>query len=799
MKLSRITNIKKNLISDRLLSSGIMMRLFSLILGFSLVSCIDDNIIVNENDEISDTELSDNALTLYFETGDGFSTRYVTNSDVESNDSYIRKYRVKFFDAKTDNFLFDSDIFYNPSLDNTSKFEIIYDDNGNEIYKTRIEIGNLTDGNGHSIAKLIRDWLIKHSFKVAFLANMGNEGRTAWGFQYSYLNPNSTEIKTINDLHFLFEDVDYSGKYPFLAKDNMVSDNVNWVQERSTTLDYNVDPSLTETTPAKINNENNASKWIKKYWDPLWDKNYQNKTQQKPVYREYVNLWQYWNFGGSTYADDHKLSYKKLWNGTDFVDNWKKRNANSFKDSQEWFFYDDFWFNNKSYYENDGLWVVQNITHHNPGDASTYVRITKTNGYGIILPKADGLSDTKDNNDFDKYLYYRDLEDNFGYGCIRFIAPSSGNLRIKYNSLYGNETKLRIQRSSNPILDASTSSKGTSYQDIELSIKITGDPEPIFIYNVSNNPAVVYAIEYISDTHLYETNWEGLKPLPTKAIPMYGVEEFDAVGIWNNGQIIDLRSKPVALIRSVAKVVVNLPKRAKAVYMRSMNSNAANEPGDVSTPTSITWKESHKASSKGEEDCEWFRIQAYKPWYQSGLSNHDTWMKWFYGSWKLWRDDYSESFYTEADPPHIFNASIIRSDFCEFIYVGEVNGYHRYVLYTPDKAVDDPNSWDNPNSSPKIIHIEYRYETDTSNFDDNSCYRIYFTDYKTNEEIKKQTRDTYDSYEQNNANLQKHWPILRNHVYTFNVSESNTTLTDQNINVRINPWGYNENTVEESW
>lgn len=802
-------------IINRIFNQYIKSSVFALRLGIALlvcaisISCIDENIITEkQNEESNDEEFAHNSLTLYFESGDDFSTRYATNSDVELNDSYIRKYRVKFFEAQTGNdyFLFESDII----KEDNNNFEVINDDKGNEIYKTKIQIGNLKDNNGNPIAKLIRDQLKDYPFKVAFIVNMPNEDRTEWGFDCSYLNTNPTNLKTIHDLHFLYEDKDkeYSGKYPFLAKDNWVSDNVNWVQERSTTLDYNVDPSLTKTNPEKINSESNASKWIKSYWDPMWDKDYQNGNKDKPVYREYANLWQYWNFGGSTYGDEHNLSYKKLWNGTEWGDKWKKRNADWFIDSEDWFKWNEFWFSNKSsYYENDGLWVVQNLNHPDPNDESTYVRITKNNGYGIILPKSDGLNDTKNNNDFDKYLYYNDSEGIYGYGCIRFMAPSSGNLRIKYNSLNGGNTTLRIQRSSNPILDVSTTSKNTTYKDIEipnstikyLSIKITGDPEPIFIYNVSDNPAVVYAVEYISDTHLYETNWEGMQPsLSTKYIPMYGVEQYDAIGVWNNGQTIDLRSKPVALIRSIAKVVVNLPKRAKAVYMRCMNSNAANEPGDVSTPTSITWKEKHKSTLANEEDCEWFRIQSYKPWYQSGLGDHDTWMKWFYGTWKSWKG-WTDTFYTTEEPPHIFNPNIIRSDFCEFIYAGEVNGYHRYVLYTPEKAVDDPNTWSDPSSSPKVIHIEYRYDTDTSNFDDNSCYRIYFTDYKNNDEIKKQRRDTYDSYEQNNDNLQKHWPILRNHVYTFNVSESSTTLTEQNINVRITPWGYYGNTVEETW
>ncbi|MCH5242420.1 MAG: hypothetical protein J1F67_08340 [Muribaculaceae bacterium] len=838
--LSNIKSSIRNFIGKRYLplvpyTLSFIPYTLSLIL-ITLLSCTDDKLI-NPDSSSSSSEVDGDAISIYFDPGADFSARASFHSDAEQNENLIRKFRVKFFISDPDGsgndyFLFDSPII--------SSFEKIYGEAGNELYKTTIQIGNLTDNNGNKLAGKIRELLRSYPFKIAIIANMPNEGRTSWfgdtnekmtnEFSYSYLCNTSdlSVVKTINDLHFLQKDNTYGKKkYKFLAKqygsDYYVSDNVGWMNRRSTTDEYHVTTGKTPSSDL-IENEAMAANWIRNYWDPWWDYRYQNKQDgiKEAVYYDYENLWQLWNFGGSVYDSNNELSFDQIWDGSckEWGYNWKLRNSNKFKESNDWFGWNEFWFTPNAYYSNDGLYIIQNENHPNTSDASTYVRITKSNDrYGIILPKSDGIETRTSNGKTEQYLKYtvdeKYVPNSGANGSISFIAQNSGHLRVKYSSLNGSSAKIRIQRSSNTISsDDSYFTSSITPVDLpgeSMEIKITGDPEPIFIY-APNDPIVIYAIEFISDIYLNDTNREGVPLNGTNAIAMVGVQEYDAFGTWANGETKDLKGKPVSLIRSVAKVVVNLPKEAKHIYLRCMNSSANIEPVDLSTSTSETWTLKHQG---GEKDCEWFRIKDHEPWYkEEGGQTEDqykNWLSWYYGTWDSWKED--EEWGKIAVPntndyPNIFNPRIERSDFCEFIYTGEVNGSHRYILYVPEKGVDDPNDYGddeekrNVNSSPKVIHIEYRYDNDTysNNLDDNNCYRIYFTDYATNTAIKSLRPSEYESYEANHDNLTQHWPIMRNHIYTFNVTHTESTLVNQNILVQIKPWDYKpQSDWEETW
>ena len=776
-------NFIQNIIRTILIVLGFVM-------GTSMQSCVDEKIVEDTPGQGDSEEVTSDALTFYIDAGSSFATRYSEDNTVEAYEDYINtnasstSVRVFFFD-KDGNFIFKA----------VSASERIIEpvevSDERKLYKVTVQIGGYTDDEGKSIAKEIRDKLRDEKFKVAFLINWPNNNRPSWYYKNSILNPDKSALKTLNDLHHVTKrDENYKNYFSYLIANDSVSDHRNWVQERKTTEEYYVEGRTPDDIEIKSNDD--ADSWLRKNWDPLWDYQFQNNEKNKPVYRLYTNLWQLWNFGGSAYDKTHILSYDNLWDSGAFSDKWISRNANTFNNSDDWFGYKNgFWFTGKTTFENDGLTLIQKQKTEN-NNAETYLRTTLLNdNYGIIMPQADDIRYDSNNN---QYIYYSDTDRVQAYGSLMFTAQNSGHLRIKYSSLDSREAKLNIQRSSNFIEEFSTTS--TTPVDLgSLEIKITGNPEPIFIYNPGSNQVVVYAIEFISDIYLYESNREGVKP-SKQSIPMFGVQEYDALGTWKNGETVDLKDKtPVSLIRSVAKVEVFLPDKAKHIYMRSMNRKGDCETMDVNTSTSVSWAEDHLDS-----DCEWFIIKDYTPWISNGNSQqYEQWYKWFYGTWTSWKN-WNDVPSGQGTYPRIFNPHIERSDFCEFIYVGEQNGSHKYILYVPDKCIADPNDAGTFDSAPKIAHIEYRYDVEgaSNNLDDNNCYRIYFTDYTKNQTLTDITDpNKYDEYERDTNNLKDLWPIMRNHIYRFVVKHNDGQNVPQVINARVNPWGYEGN--EEGW
>ena len=108
--------------------------------------------------------------------------------------------------------------------------------------------------------------------------------------------------------------------------------------------------------------------------------------------------------------------------------------------------------------------------------------------------------------------------------------------------------------------------------------------------------------------------------------------------------------------------------------------------------------------------------------------------------------------------------------------------------------------------NPKVCHIEFRrgedptgeyYEDPYDNIDDNNCYRLYFITGGYNKDSKyipdfnvkdedRVSESWENKYEQNSDNLSLHWPIMRNHVYSFTVSDASNRVVIVNLNVL--PW-----------
>ncbi|MCH5224569.1 MAG: hypothetical protein J1D77_01170 [Muribaculaceae bacterium] len=306
------------------------------------------------------------------------------------------------------------------------------------------------------------------------------------------------------------------------------------------------------------------------------------------------------------------------------------------------------------------------------------------------------------------------------------------------------------------------------------------------------------------------------------------------------GSISDIyQSRSISLIRSVAKVTVWFPKtlgEPKHIYARGFNTTAFAEPMDVFMPTNLLWSKDvshpqsvnydksfdanyydkyfgfyrnfYKFSSDAEKKekqaeitglthngvCEWYKLQEFGPYFGSNLA-FDTYYGWLYGSWaKLpfpWHYNNLEAYQNLSpvngfDSPHIFNPLILRADFISFVDVTKYfnDNYYHYVIYMPERAIDDPTTLADKASGTTIIpHIEIRFKsgstqvtaTDDRNLEDNDCYRIYFTQNGMTDYGRSLKKDDFNAYEQNNSNLKKHWPVVRNHLYRFIVTDVNQT------------------------
>ena len=147
------------------------------------------------------------------------------------------------------------------------------------------------------------------------------------------------------------------------------------------------------------------------------------------------------------------------------------------------------------------------------------------------------------------------------------------------------------------------------------------------------------------------------------------------------------------------------------------------------------------------------------------------------------------------DYPHILHTRISRSDYARFHYMGEQEGFYRYLIYIPEKNITDADNPGNIADRPKVIHVEVRFNRENEdpddnyvdNFDDNGAFRMYFTPggrspkYDSKLDGNEFSRMDWDNYEYDWESLCDHWPIIRNHIYRFEVTGGGPNGSKRNI------------------
>lgn len=134
--------------------------------------------------------------------------------------------------------------------------------------------------------------------------------------------------------------------------------------------------------------------------------------------------------------------------------------------------------------------------------------------------------------------------------------------------------------------------------------------------------------------------------------------------------------------------------------------------------------------------------------------------------------------------PRILHTRISRSDYSHFAEVDDPEYWH-YIIYIPEKNITDADNPGDIADRPKICHVEIRFnggpegsydnddlENVVDNFDDKKAYRLYFTQGGRANlgNFEWNGRDSWDAYEYDWNIVKQHWPIMRNHVYTFTVN-----------------------------
>lgn len=317
--------------------------------------------------------------------------------------------------------------------------------------------------------------------------------------------------------------------------------------------------------------------------------------------------------------------------------------------------------------------------------------------------------------------------------------------------------------------------------------------------------------------------------------------------------------RSISLLRSVVRLDLLIPAtypKPKMVMLYYSNVYARCEPIDVWTPTDQIWREHGTFNDwDSEDDCEWKSIMYYGPIVRNGdpsMTDYRTEMvdptktkphidlyrkrlSWFYGAWldinpatgKPWWD-FNENAKLSTDKftvdrvvpekadqrgntryPRIFNSCIQRNQrvsCTDNAYVGEIGGYHYYVVYTGERNMNDPayqyNLGDTGSSSPTTIYWQIEL--------DNYLYDIPITDYSRvdaacgtdlihREQFSKEakanlaTKYLYKIYELVPSDYQKAtiypteeqcknlpWPLLRNHVYRLTIGASSNTRAGKN-------------------
>lgn len=799
--------------------------LLSLMGGYFLSSCTDD--VLPNGGEIPGLEADGETLALTISL-QSMTRAGETKSDCEKYEDYV--------DPKKINLLF---IYADPDPENSTqkKYDtVIRQYSADQL--SLIPIETTTTGE-------LKDWYVKlpildesdgfanllrnHDFKVAALVNW-QEGKID---EIKDAIITDGEITTpgshISVLHHLANDNTYAdATYSFLMEGTgKMGMTMDWVENG-------------------FSSKNDCRSWIRENSYP--GKNIYTPDADKYSENFYKDLRLVWNFNaaykykdGETYVSDQ--AYNEYNNAN--VKEWAKKNHDDLYN----------WLNESN--ETTKLNNLPPVTTDNgnfefvgAAEGSGAYLGTKSgeNRVGVVLPPQGNVRENEFRLDFVAsgtiYIQWEPIDPDAEIWMERRNHLEDGSPTSKYNLINKDEKEpLEID-----------DEKGSR----ELNeMKVSGDSEYINIY-AKNGRAIIYEIEYIQDKYLYETCRLGVEVSRENPIAMYGIQKYKQIGtFWKPGMLFNLSDfnnlslyeepkyqgyNKIYLMRSVAKVELRIPKTFNAhnVFLRCSNRRTRFEPMDVSTPTDQIWADHIKAEYPLDKDeCEWFKLIGHVPFYKNNKESkygYKEQLAWYYGSWgkligeknkfiggiEVPEESYGarEIDIEKEHPqkyPRVLNPRIDRSDFTRFIKVGDAEGiYTKYILYVPEKFVDDPNTKGSLTSSPKVAHIEFRRgegmnlpADPSTNIDDNYCYRIYFTEngFYSNGganqypsfKKKVEARDEHGNptkygdyitwenhYENNIENLKHHWPIMRNHIYSFTVEDADNKVIV--LKLEVLPW-----------
>lgn len=812
-----------------------------MVAGSLFSSCVDE--VIPQQEEVDDPMASVNGYALTFKINLNTMTRVGSSSDFEKYEDYIdpSSLRVLFFYGDEENPAYNTLIRQFTS----DEINLIPTNNNGNSFSKEWYISIPFKETDEEFCNIIRD----NVFKIAIAANWPNLSiKPGDNIQKLHHQPVPEEQ---GDDAYLESDT-----YRFLfERETTLGTYTNWVKSSYTTKNPK-EWIMTHYGPGvNVNEEYNPKDTYGQLkYDELWQRwNFSDAyyfLPEHPADQAKINP-------QITYRDEN-YSYNPKLGNNEFAEDWAEKNYRDLYDM----FWEEKEIMEENTLKKIDVKITKNSELNDFGDLETggyfqfiqntdnnrpkaYIHEEDDTTVGIVLPEGN-----KDKN------VIRIKIPNNGELNIKWASFDGGTSRLKLemrnhlDDSTGKDKSIQDANNSNNYNFAETTSKSpVSFTSKE--IKITGDAEYLFIY-AEEKPVIIYEIEYISSYYLKNIDNVGKSlgnPDDTHLlIPMYGVQTFIAIGnLWKPGTVFDLSNfnkldtetntsnnppttdliypfKSISLLRSVAKVELKIPKIYKAhhIFLRSINRRSRCEPVDVSTPTDKIWEKTNgnvgPNDQHGDICKEWDNIYGHEPFFdlnfretkdeETGITTHTQLneyqekLAWYYGTWG--DGDMMNGIPIKKTPdkdyPHIMNAMIGRTDFTEFIEAGSDSYYDRYVLYVPDKYVDDPGSVGSSmiTTAPKICHIEFREENDPyTNIDDNWCYRIYFTDGGFNKEMKypdfskyddnsSKTHDWETDYEKNVNNLQKHWPIIRNHYYRFTVVDARNRMVVTKLEVL--PW-----------
>lgn len=695
-------------------------------------------------------------------------------------------------------------------FESTSRWvtQLQYDDDN--ILRYRITVPVYQIGNEETEYKdhwpTIRQYLRDYDFKVAILANHP-EMDVAWSVENSVLSaPNidnlsgQSKLKTINDIHHSVPDSNYE-KTEANRRDAyaMLMDSEHKINGTATMGPYigwviNRSRLYGDALGGVFTNKEQAKVWIRDYWIPdlKYNEDLDPDIDYKTLYHNYRHIWSYWNFGGA--VSDNALPYSTKSRLNPHMGDWETRNGALLRSwltdavSNGGTFTSDLDTKSTSRNKYDGSMPL--VFHPS---ASKAVITEGTDGkrfYGVALPVLSAPPTSTDAKD-----------------CFSFDVKGAGTATVRY---LGSDKAITIMLNGGKSTPSATKTtrSGLTVYEVYMDLDQVDNPTKGYVYAAKE--CTVLDIEYTQDRYIYLTDREGILPSSDNPIPMYGVQKFARLeGWWDEGSSFDLakdteaadgstyKSKPISLLRAVAKVEVLVPKSLgvpKHVYLHSLNSNVRCEPMDVATPTDQLWKD-HK------NGCEWELVQKHGTFLNNGTFQADDYKKklgWYYGNWLEWGwhfnklTSYIPDYENDGPFPRIFNPYIARADCAAFIDLTDYynDQYYHYIFYMGENTIDASSTYNGAGGTAKIPHVEIRFDeryASTSkvkpntdfNLMDGDCYRIYFVEKgiasgaRDANGVSKIEPGKYPSqYDTKSEYLKEHWPIMRNHIYRFVVQDA---------------------------